>query len=608
MKRCPKCGKIYDDQMKFCKLDGTPLEEAPVEPEENAVPDEESTVLIEEPAPAQIKPAGKICPNCGTSYGEDVKFCKKDGTPLLFANQATPAPERVKPVSESIAKTDERIGKNAGVSRSASGAHSRTAEKSPVLLIVLLVILFFLLVGGGILALAHFDLLPFSLPFGSSSRTVADDDEDEDEDEDEAEDKEQDKDEDSDDGQDAEEPEEEQAEEELAAWRKAFLQTLGQDGSSYSGYLLYDLDNGEDPELVCFKNNNAGAAIYAASDDGTAAKVLDTEAGILAFDPHDKYIYTPYTADGITFDRVVRITDGSAQSVFDGQFQLSRDMPFIAEGTPVCSFTADGQGIETDAYQYLLRKTVLDKSLVNLSSQNRLSSTELKDYLENSDGSAAMPAGQAPDKAPETTFYFSDTLQVFHAPCDGRYRFTLYGANGGTDNFRDRSGEGHGAKLVGTVDLKVGQRVLILTGGSGNDAQKVAGIVEGGFNGGGSAYWSGSGGGCTEIYLDLKRIAAAAGGGGGNYESSEHGRNGRVSSDGGNATGSKLGGNNGHVDGGGGGAGWQGGSQGKKDCAGAGGINGWDSSYFAMESEQSGVAYDETHSFDGSVIVEYTGN
>lgn len=52
MRRCPNCQSMYSDEVKFCKKDGTMLQEV------------------------------SICPVCRTVYPMQIKFCKKDGSPL----------------------------------------------------------------------------------------------------------------------------------------------------------------------------------------------------------------------------------------------------------------------------------------------------------------------------------------------------------------------------------------------------------------------------------------------------------------------------------------------------------------------------------------------
>src|SRR5690349_19736005 len=52
MKKCPTCGKTYEDTMRFCQSDGTALvEEKPFDPYQTIVARPEDTVPVGEPSP-----------------------------------------------------------------------------------------------------------------------------------------------------------------------------------------------------------------------------------------------------------------------------------------------------------------------------------------------------------------------------------------------------------------------------------------------------------------------------------------------------------------------------------------------------------------------------
>lgn len=99
-------------------------------------------------------------------------------------------------------------------------------------------------------------------------------------------------------------------------------------------------------------------------------------------------------------------------------------------------------------------------------------------------------------------FAYTGSRQTFTAPETGRYKFDLYGAQGGTS---DRGGSGGlGGRAYGDVYLTKGQTVYIYVGGAGN-----IGYTGGGYNGGGGgAHNGGSGGGMTSISLDPSSAAA----------------------------------------------------------------------------------------------------
>lgn len=69
-KLCPKCGATNPLSAKFCRVDGSVLEEPPGKTEIS-------------PTQELVVPEDHIrCPSCGVMYPPGVKFCKKDGTPL----------------------------------------------------------------------------------------------------------------------------------------------------------------------------------------------------------------------------------------------------------------------------------------------------------------------------------------------------------------------------------------------------------------------------------------------------------------------------------------------------------------------------------------------
>lgn len=108
------------------------------------------------------------------------------------------------------------------------------------------------------------------------------------------------------------------------------------------------------------------------------------------------------------------------------------------------------------------------------------------------------------------SYDFTGKEQTFIAPYAGTYTFELWGAEGGSWNGVT---PGKGGYSKGQINLNAGQTLYVYVGGSGSS---------GGYNGGGSAPISPTGGGATDIrtsssgnwkdYLD-KRIIVAGGGG-----------------------------------------------------------------------------------------------
>lgn len=115
---------------------------------------------------------------------------------------------------------------------------------------------------------------------------------------------------------------------------------------------------------------------------------------------------------------------------------------------------------------------------------------------------------------PLTQFYYTGAAQRYTAPADGTYYVQLYGAQGGSDG---SSIGGYGGYVYGYLTLKKGDVVTVNIGGGGRNSSEVNPgtlVVNGGWNGGGTCVWSGSGGGRTDIYVNGRLVAAAAGGGG----------------------------------------------------------------------------------------------
>ena len=124
-------------------------------------------------------------------------------------------------------------------------------------------------------------------------------------------------------------------------------------------------------------------------------------------------------------------------------------------------------------------------------------------------------------------FQYTGSEQTFTVSLAGKYKLEVWGAWSGNDG--DSNGvsghRGYGGYSVGEVSLSPGDILYINIGGAGYFAKKA--ISNGGYNGGGNAYYSGSGGGATHIALnnglgELKNyvdnqsdVLIVAGGGGG---------------------------------------------------------------------------------------------
>ena len=78
---CPVCGAYYDADTKFCVNDGSKLE--PDHGEDNAAAGSSEDSAASKKEPDKITPPGRmVCPVCGAYYDMSMKFCVKDGTKL----------------------------------------------------------------------------------------------------------------------------------------------------------------------------------------------------------------------------------------------------------------------------------------------------------------------------------------------------------------------------------------------------------------------------------------------------------------------------------------------------------------------------------------------
>ena len=210
-------------------------------------------------------------------------------------------------------------------------------------------------------------------------------------------------------------------------------------------------------------------------------------------------------------------------------------------------------------------------------------------------------------EASPAEYYYTGKSQTYTAPFDGTYTVYLYGGNGGGDG---GSKGGKGAYLKGTLKMEQGDVLTVNVGGAGRSSSGSSGnTTKGGWNGGGDCWWSGSGAGCTDIYLNDTRIAAAAGGGGAtNGRSGKAGRVSTGATD--HLTSSKNGGSNGRYDAGSGGGGWRGGSMGitettgdPKATGGWGGINGFTDAFTMLEESSDALASGSKGGNNGYVLI-----
>ena len=236
----------------------------------------------------------------------------------------------------------------------------------------------------------------------------------------------------------------------------------------------------------------------------------------------------------------------------------------------------------------------------------------------------------------ESTFEFTGEIAQFNVPIGvSSIDFEIYGASGGRG--------GLGGKVTGTL-TSLPSSIYVVIGGAGTIGSQAAGGYNGGGQAGGYRTNEGSGGGASDLRLDLgldSRIVVAGGGGGaggfsgapggaGGAEIAANGQSGQGSgggggtqtsggpagvSNGGSASSAGAfgvggtGGNSTNAGGGGGGGGWYGGGGGGADddnCCSDGGGGGGGSS-FAHTSYVSNAAHEAGVQLgNGRVVLRYT--
>ena len=97
-----------------------------------------------------------------------------------------------------------------------------------------------------------------------------------------------------------------------------------------------------------------------------------------------------------------------------------------------------------------------------------------------------------PDKT-EWTFDYTGSEQTFTVPVSGTYKLETWGAQGGAGNQLENYPGGYGGYSVGLLNLEAGNNLYIYVGSQGSSGC-VKTICSGGYNGGASNNYSGSGG------------------------------------------------------------------------------------------------------------------
>ena len=401
--------------------------------------------------------------------------------------------------------------------------------------------------------------------------------------------------------EDRQEIEEEEQKEDQLAWASAYLQYMDDIPRSDRGNVsVILLQNNYIPVLIL--ESPDGQTVTAAAWRDGRIKTANLQSGIISYNVSYSRLGISWQENTACYDQIYELNASGFRNVALGMFVVDSRGPLTSTGAAAYRYYWDSQEIRAGEYFSKLESEYYsgDVRELNYVAYDDAFSL-LEEDPENWAATISRMAEAKPFAAKWSASYIGITDQIYQAPVTGEYRFSLYGASGGGDGYRDYDSEGAG--LTGTVRLKAGQRLQFMVGQAGSYAVQEAGVVNGGFNGGGKAYWSGGGGGCTDVYLEGIRIAAAAGGGGGNFD--VKGVDGRRSTGTyANITGSKFGAGDGSRDAGGGGGGWFGGTI-VDNGPGYGGINGWDTNYVYNVSERTGDISSVTGSHDGSASIEF---
>ncbi len=402
--------------------------------------------------------------------------------------------------------------------------------------------------------------------------------------------------------------------EDASGWQTEFVETVkGLNASTFPTFSMVDIDGDGIPEIIANRSSGANGHVVYHYDEESGVININTKGDSLTFVSGAGMIEDSYTEGFTAVDVVYQVGNGEFKKIFEGSYSADPSRILDENYNPNLKYTADGQEVNYSTYYSNLESMYLNKGVTDIAQVGSVEHDKLLEILKGENPLSDFNTAASKEISNARWEYdYQQNIQYFLAPYSGKYRFTLYGANGGADGDEEFGKEA--AVLVGTVKLKAGERIVLLTGGRGaankyywNFTTNRGCEVPGGFNGGGECFASGSGGGCTDIYYKGIRIAAAAGSGGGNYEPGTEGKPGRTSSATDNLSNGKKGGGSPSIDVGGSGAGWYGGALGKSDQGGYGGKNGFDASAFTVENEYEGAAFTMSGKRDGSALVEYLG-
>ena len=578
-----------------------------------------------------------FCYKCGGEINNDAKFCRHCGADLSAVKMVPPKSAK-KPESPAYEKTqiiqdqnvdfpktefiippkektenihDEKINEvKKDINRSTLQV-SKPKKKTrwPIVVLLLLVIILSLGVLGALFIFPD-EVQEFVANItGESVGKQYTDDEDED-----VQDKEDETDDEGGEADSASDESSQEPAEEAATWQTELSETVaGLSADTFPTFSMADIDGDGVPEIIANRASGTSGHVVYHYDEENGVLSLNTRGENITFASGTGMVEDSYTEGFKAVDIIYEVGKGEFKKIFEGSYSADPSRILDDNYNPNLIYTADGQEINYSTYYSNLESMYLNKGVTDISQVGCVARDKMLEILKGENPLSDFNAISSKEIANARWEYdYQQNIQYFLAPYSGKYRFTLYGANGGADGDAEFGKEA--AVLIGTVNLKAGERIVLLTGGRGaankdywDFARNRGCEVPGGFNGGGECFASGSGGGCTDIYYRGIRVAAAAGSGGGNYDPGTEGKPGRASDAKDNRSNSKKGGGSPSIDVGGSGAGWYGGALGKRDQGGYGGVNGYDASVFTAEEEYEGAAFTMSGKRDGSALVEYLG-
>ena len=583
---CKNCGKQLPDGAKFCKYCGTNLavkKDAPITPKSQEPVYDRTEILSGNQANPTASPYEKT--EILFAPGQDPKASSE------FSGNQNEAPAGGEFMAPKV--TYNNPGE-------LQVTKEKTKKRWPLVLLLLLVIFLSLGVLGALFIFPdQVEDLIAGVTGDRSSISSVDDDKDEDSKEKE----------DSDDKEPAEEEEEDV---DVPEWGKAYSEAIDSvSKNTWPYFSMADINGDGTPEVIGRKNAGVPGRIIMTYDEDNGLSSITTNGDFITYSTSAGMIQDSYTEGKTAYDVLYEMNSKGFEKIFEGSYSMDSSANFTSTGDPAMIYKADGMEVDSSAYYSNFESLYLNKGIQDESEMAAVEYDTMMEILGKEDPETEFEdSAKVQDLEKEWNYSFVEAAQYFEAPYSGTYRFSLYGGNGGGDDERDYDAEA--AVLIGTMSLKAGERVIVLTGGCGGinkyyfDTVRGKGcVVPGGFNGGGECFASGGGGGCTDIYYRGVRVAAAAGSGGGNYD--EYGQPGRTSASRDHITSNKLGAGTQNLDIGGGGAGWFGGTIGKVDQPGMGGVNGWDGSFFNMEQEFEGKAFSMSGNHEGSALIQYVG-